>query len=157
PEAVKAAGVEPTAPMLPGEAPKRPFRIAGELQTARMLRAMYSERQLQEGMVDFWANHFSVFVGKGELRWDTRPWGGGVTRPPARGRSPDPLGASARHPPMLFYLDNGRGARPDFVLRGGPNAGRRSGLNENYARELMELHTLGVDGGYTQRDVTEVA
>ena len=136
---------------------KRPIRIAGELQAARMVRAVRSERQLQEVMVDFWANHFNVFVAKGELRWYTTAWEREVIRPHALGRFPDLLRASARHPAMLFYLDNWLSARADYTLRLGPNAGRRAGLNENYARELMELHTLGVDGGYTQRDVTEVA
>jgi uncharacterized protein (DUF1800 family) len=136
---------------------RRPVRIAGELQAARMLRAVRSERQLQEVMVDFWANHFNVFVGKGELRWYTTAWEREVIRPHALGRFPELLRATARHPAMLFYLDNWLSAQGNYVLRAGPNAGRRSGLNENYARELMELHTLGVDGGYTQQDVTEVA
>jgi len=153
----------PDAQNFAGHAPmgadreRRPIRIAGELQAARMLRAVRSERQLQEVMVDFWANHFNVFVGKGELRWYTTAWEREVIRPQALGRFPDLLRATARHPAMLFYLDNWLSARGDFVLRAGPNAGRRSGLNENYARELMELHTLGVDGGYSQHDVTEVA
>jgi uncharacterized protein (DUF1800 family) len=136
---------------------KRPARIVGELQTARMLRAVASERQLQEVMVDFWLNHFNVFAGKGELRWYLTDWERTVIRPHALGRFPALLRASARHPAMLFYLDNWLSTRPDYMVRGGPNKGRRAGLNENYARELMELHTLGVDGGYTQRDVTEVA
>jgi len=136
---------------------RRPIRIAGELQAARMVRAVRSERQLQEVMVDFWANHFNVFVAKGELRWYTTAWEREVIRPHALGRFPELLRASARHPAMLFYLDNWLSARADYTLRLGPNPGRRAGLNENYARELMELHTLGVDGGYTQRDVTEVA
>jgi uncharacterized protein (DUF1800 family) len=136
---------------------KRPFRIVGELQAARMLRAVSSERQLQEVMVDFWFNHFNVFAGKGELRWYLTAYERDVIRPHALGRFPDLLRATAQHPAMLFYLDNWLSARPGFTVRFGPNAGRRAGLNENYARELMELHTLGVDGGYTQQDVTEVA
>jgi len=136
---------------------RRPVRIAGELQAARMVRAVRSERQLQEVMVDFWANHFNVFVAKGELRWYTTAWEHEVIRPHALGRFPELLRASARHPAMLFYLDNWLSARADSTRRLAPGAGRRAGLNENYARELMELHTLGVDGGYTQRDVTEVA
>src|SRR5207244_4133309 len=80
-----------------------------------------------------------------------------ATRPNALGRFPDLVRASARHPAMLFYLDNWLSARPDFTVpAGGPKGGRKAGLNENYARELMELHTLGVDGGYTQTDVAEV-
>jgi uncharacterized protein (DUF1800 family) len=135
----------------------RPARIAAELHAARMLRAVRSERQLQEVMVDFWANHFNVFVGKGELRWYTTAWEREVIRPHALGRFRDLLRASARHPAMLFYLDNWLSTRADSTIRFGANAGRRAGLNENYARELMELHTLGVDGGYTQHDVGEVA
>jgi len=136
---------------------KRPARIVGELQAARMLRAATSERQLQEVMVDFWLNHFNVFANKGEVRWYLPDWERTVIRPNALGRFPALLRATARHPAMLFYLDNWLSRRADWVVRRGPNQGRRAGLNENYARELMELHTLGVDGGYTQRDVTEVA
>ncbi|HEV8143087.1 MAG TPA: DUF1800 domain-containing protein [Methylomirabilota bacterium] len=80
-----------------------------------------------------------------------------MIRPHALGTFPDLVRASARHPAMLFYLDNWLSVRPDFTVPVGPNRGRKAGLNENYARELMELHTLGVDGGYTQKDVTEVA
>ncbi len=136
---------------------RRPARIVGELQAARMLRAVASERQLQEVMVDFWFNHFNVFAGKGEVRWYLTAYERDVIRPHALGRFPDLLRATARHPAMLFYLDNWLSTRAGYTVRGGPNQGRRTGLNENYARELMELHTLGVDGGYTQADVTEVA
>ena len=137
---------------------KRPFRITAELQAAKMLRAVESERQLQEVMVDFWFNHFNVFAAKGDVRWYVSAYERDVIRPNALGRFPDLVRASARHPAMLFYLDNWLSARPDFTVpAGGPKGGRKAGLNENYARELMELHTLGVDGGYTQKDVTEVA
>src|SRR5205085_2648385 len=136
---------------------KRPFQIVGELQAAKMLRAVTSERQLQEVMVDFWFNHFNVFAGKGEVRWYLTAYERDVIRPHALGRFPDLLRATAHHPAMLFYLDNWLSTRPGFTVRAGPNAGRRAGLNENYGRELLELHTLGVDGGYTQTDVTEVA
>jgi hypothetical protein len=136
---------------------RRPARIVAELQTARMVRALASERQLQEVMVDFWFNHFNVFSGKGEVRWYVTAYERDVIRPHALGRFPDLLRATARHPAMLFYLDNWLSARAGFTPRRGPSAGRPAGLNENYARELMELHTLGVDGGYTQTDVTEVA
>jgi uncharacterized protein (DUF1800 family) len=136
---------------------RRPARIIAELQAARMLRAVASERQLQEVMVDFWFNHFSVFAAKAEVRWYVTAYERDVIRPHALGRFPELLKATARHPAMLFYLDNWLSARPGFTIRAGPNQGRRVGLNENYARELMELHTLGVDGGYAQRDVTEVA
>src|SRR3989454_2823343 len=136
---------------------KRPFRIAAELQAAKTLRAVESERQLQEVMVDFWFNHFNVFAEKGDVRWYVSAYERDVIRPKALGRFPDLVRASARHPAMLFYLDNWLSARPEFTVPVGPNKGRKAGLNENYARELMELHTLGVDGGYTQTDVTEVA
>ena len=137
---------------------KRPFRITAELQAAKMLRAVESERQLQEVMVDFWFNHFNVFAAKGDVRWYVAAYERDVIRPNALGRFPNLVRASARHPAMLFYLDNWLSARPDFTVpAGGPKGGRKAGLNENYARELMELHTLGVDGGYTQADVTEVA
>jgi uncharacterized protein (DUF1800 family) len=136
---------------------RRPARIVAELQTARMLRAVASERQLQELMVDFWFNHFNVFAAKGEVRWYLTAYERDVIRPHAMGRFGDLLRATARHPAMLFYLDNWLSRRPGYTPRVGPDAGRATGLNENYARELMELHTLGVDGGYTQADVTEVA
>jgi uncharacterized protein (DUF1800 family) len=136
---------------------KRPARITTELQSAKVVRAVTSERQLEEIMVDFWFNHFNVFAGKGDVRWYVSAYEREAIRPYALGRFPDLVRATARHPAMLFYLDNWLSARPDFVVPAGPNRGRKGGLNENYARELMELHTLGVDGGYTQRDVTEVA
>jgi uncharacterized protein (DUF1800 family) len=136
---------------------KRPARITGELQAARMVRAVAGERQLEEVMVDFWFNHFNVFANKGEVRWYLPPYEREAIRPHALGRFGDLLRATAHHPAMLFYLDNWLSTRADYTIRGGPNRGKRAGLNENYARELMELHTLGVDGGYTQKDVTEVA
>jgi uncharacterized protein (DUF1800 family) len=136
---------------------KRPARIVAELQAAKAVRAVMSERQLQEVMTDFWFNHFNVYATKGEGRWYVGPYERDVIRPLALGRFPDLLRATAHHPAMLFYLDNWLSARPDFVVMSGPQRGRRGGLNENYGRELMELHTLGVDGGYTQQDVREVA
>ncbi|MEX2147302.1 MAG: DUF1800 domain-containing protein [Candidatus Rokuibacteriota bacterium] len=136
---------------------KRPARIAAELAAARLLRAVHSERQLQEVMVDFWFNHFNVFANKGEVRWYVTSYERDVIRPHALGTFPDLLRATARHPAMLFYLDNWLSTRADFTRQRGPHKGRKAGLNENYARELMELHTLGVEGGYTQQDVTEVA
>ena len=136
---------------------KRPARIAVELQAAKVVRAVTSERQLEEVMVDFWFNHFNVFAGKGDVRWYVAAYEREAIRPYAMGRFADLVRATAHHPAMLFYLDNWLSARPDFTVPAGPNRGRKAGLNENYARELMELHTLGVDGGYTQKDVTEVA
>jgi len=118
-------------------------RLGREAQTRMILRALYSPNQLQEEMTWFWMNHFSVFQQKGPIRALVGDYEERAIRPYALGRFRDLLGASARHPAMLVFLDNARNS-----------AGR---LNENYARELMELHTLGVDGGYTQRDVEALA
>src|SRR5207249_12079367 len=136
---------------------KRPIRIVAELQAARIMLAVESERQLQEVMVDFWFSHFNVHAAKGEVKWYLTSYERDVIRPHALGKFGDLLRVPATHPAMLLYLDNWLSARPDFTVPVGPNRGKRAGLNENYARELMELHTLGVDGGYTQKDVTEVA
>ena len=134
-----------------------PRVIILELQQARLLRAVYSQRQLYEIMVDFWSNHFNIFAGKGANRWLTTSYDRDTIRPHALGGFRDLLLATAQSPAMLFYLDNWLSVAPNVVaLRLAPNSPRR-GLNENYAREVMELHTLGVDGGYTQRDVEEVA
>ena len=136
---------------------RRPAVITGQMQAARITRAVLSERQLEEVMVDFWFNHFNVYAQKGAVRWMLPAYEREAIRPHALGRFHDLVLATARHPAMLFYLDNWLSTRADLVIRQGPNAGRRMGLNENYARELMELHTLGVDGGYRQEDVVEVA
>ncbi len=132
-----------------------PRRIVVELQQAKLLRAVYSKRQLQEQMVDFWMNHFNVHMGKGMGRWLVTSYERDAIRPRALGKFRDLVLATARHPAMLFYLDNFQSSAPNSG--GGRERNRRRGLNENYARELMELHTLGVDGGYTQKDVVEVA
>jgi uncharacterized protein (DUF1800 family) len=113
------------------------------LQTQKLLRAVYSERQLQEVLTDFWFNHFNVDARKIEDRPVVAEYERDVIRPRVFGRFRDLLGATAKSPAMLFYLDNWMS--------------RNKALNENYARELMELHTLGVDGGYTQADVVDVA
>jgi uncharacterized protein (DUF1800 family) len=172
-----------------------PQRITAELQASRILRAVYSERQLQEVMVDFWTNHFNVFAGKGADRWLLVSYDRDTIRPHAMGNFSDLLLATAQSPAMLFYLDNFQSVSPNApagpgyfggqrpgaqrnplaqLMRGGaqnrptprmtndpqqqrPQQQARRGINENYARELMELHTLGVDGGYTQKDVQEVA
>jgi len=129
-----------------------------ELQQAKLLRALYSQRQLYEVMVDFWSNHFNIYAAKGANRWLTTSYDRDTIRPLALGKFKDLLVATAKSPAMLFYLDNWMSASPDSPgaqMAGANN--RRRGLNENYARELMELHTLGVNGGYTQRDVQEVA
>jgi uncharacterized protein (DUF1800 family) len=180
-------------------------QIVGELQTAKLVRAVESPRQLQEVLVDFWSNHFNLDVNKAEVRTlrvaDERD----VIRPHIFGKFRDMLGASAKSPAMLVYLDNARSTRPaaanprrvqrqqnrraqranlangaamqngamdaETPAMGAPAmegpgmeapimemaAPIRGGINENYARELMELHTLGVNGGYTQKDVQEVA
>jgi uncharacterized protein (DUF1800 family) len=134
---------------------KRPIRIIGELQSAKLIRAVESERQLEEVMVDFWFNHFNVFAGKGAVKWMLVSYEQDAIRPHALGKFRDLVLATARHPAMLFYLDNWMSVRNDLPSR--PGGKGPKGLNENYARELMELHTLGVDGGYTQKDVIEVA
>jgi uncharacterized protein (DUF1800 family) len=192
---------------------RRSNQFVAELTSSRVARAVMSERQLQEVMVDFWENHFTVFAGKGQTRFYLSSYDRDVIRPNALGHFRDLLGAVAKSPAMLFYLDNaqsvadsnrqtlGAGRRANRELPGarrgradgngrlrarpGVRPGRRQptgivdsvprssrpvpagaalaqqrrprGLNENYARELMELHTLGVDGGYTQKDVIEVA
>jgi uncharacterized protein (DUF1800 family) len=147
----------PSAPK-PTPAPKNPQMVVTELQRAKLLRAVYSERQLYEVMVDFWENHFNIFANKDDDRYLLTGYDRETIRPFAVGRFRDLLGATAHSPAMLFYLDNWRSSvpRPYAATKTKP-AGIDGGLNENYARELMELHTLGVDGGYTQKDVLEVA
>jgi len=185
---------------------KPPQVLTAQLQASRIMRAVYSERQLQEVMVDFWTNHFNVFAGKGADRWLLISYDRDTIRPHTLGKFYDLLLADAQSPAMLFYLDNFQSVSPNANMRG-PGAGlgqrrpqaqrgglldilmgggaamRRNqqgqganlpgqqqarqqqqqqqrakrGINENYARELMELHTLGVEGGYTQKDVQEVA
>jgi uncharacterized protein (DUF1800 family) len=191
------------------DAVRQTQQLVGEVQSAKLARALVSDRQLDEVMVDFWENHFSVFAGKGQTRLFLAQYDRDVIRPHALGKFRDLLGAVAKSPAMLFFLDNalsaadsteptlaqrnGRGGRAGLLgrrpgLRGfGAGPGQQQlppavrarlqnatpeqrqqimdrlkqqakrGLNENYARELMELHTLGVDGGYTQKDVQEVA
>jgi uncharacterized protein (DUF1800 family) len=134
-------------------------RIGRETAEARLLRAIDSPRQLEEVMVEFWFNHFNVFAGKGVDRALIASYERDAIRPYVMGSFRELLGATAHHPAMLYYLDNFQSTSSDFVPGGAgarPKAKAR-GLNENYARELMELHTLGVDGGYTQKDVTELA
>ena len=136
---------------------QRPQRIMAELQASRILRAVYSERQLQEVMVDFWTNHFNIFAGKGADRWLLPSYDRDTIRPHAMSKFSKLLEATAQSPAMLFYLDNFQSVSPNSVQRLRAAQQQRRGINENYARELMELHTLGVDGGYTQKDVQEVA
>ncbi len=133
-------------------------RITVEAGDERLLQALNSPRQLQEVLVDFWFNHFNVFQGKGLDRVLVESYEREAIRPNVLGRFRTMLGATAKHPAMLFYLDNWLSVAPGYQpRRPGGAAGKASGLNENYAREVMELHTLGVDGGYTQQDVTELA
>ncbi|MBZ5660339.1 MAG: DUF1800 domain-containing protein [Acidobacteriia bacterium] len=174
---------------------RTPQRIVAELSMAKVTRAVYSQRQLNEMMVEFWYNHFNVFAAKGDDRWLITSYERDAIRPHAMGKFRDLLEATAKSPAMLFYLDNFLSADPvawqklqqeqrqrqqmrqqrfggPFGMprfpqgQAGPNANpnnpnakgkQERGLNENYGRELMELHTLGVDGGYTQDDVINVA
>ena len=138
---------------------KRPPMITAQLQAAAVTRAIVSDAQLEEALAAFWFNHFNVFSQKGAVRWMVPAYEREAIRPHVLGKFRDLVLATARHPAMLFYLDNWMSTRADLTLPRRPNgnAARQMGLNENYARELMELHTLGVDGGYTQQDVTEVA
>jgi uncharacterized protein (DUF1800 family) len=179
-------------------------QLVPQIVSNRVLRAVYSERQLQEVMVDFWQNHFNVFAGKAAVRWYIPSYERDVLRKNALGNFKDLLVGTAQHPAMLFYLDNFESVSPN-AQTGNGNGGaalrraiqsgnvpprmrerlkrqygvndeqldqrlkqmrsqpqqnqqrRQRGINENYARELMELHTLGVDGGYTQKDIVEVA
>ena len=141
--------------MLP--AGRRPAAITTQLQAAAITRAVASDAQLAEVLTAFWFNHFNVYSQKGAVRWMVPAYEREAIRPHVLGKFRDLVLATARHPAMLFYLDNWMSTRDGLVRPRGTNAGRPMGLNENYARELMELHTLGVDGGYTQQDVTEVA
>ncbi len=139
--------------------------VQSELLQSRVLRAVYSQRQLQEVMTDFWLNHFNIFQGKtGEEIYSLVPYERDVIRPNALGSFEVLLYQTATSTAMMTYLDNAASTGPHSLNAIGapgrpfpPKPGSPKGLNENYARELMELHTLGVNGGYTQRDVTEVA
>ena len=138
--------------------------IGPELTQSRLIRDIYSDRQLEAVMTDFWLNHFNVYVKKSQLEPDLIPaYEREVIRPHALGKFEDLLVATAKSPAMLVYLDNWKSAGPDSAQArrrakfGDASKNGAEGLNENYARELMELHTLGVGGGYTQADVTQVA
>jgi len=182
------------------EAVRMERQALGDLMQAKVLRAAYSERQLEEVMVDFWFNHFNVFSGKGQVRLYLNEYERDAIRPQVLGKFRDLLGATAQSPAMLMYLDNFQSTAPEGAATSDPRGSnarmirrnpdgtprpiyrpgqfarpgeinrprtiadlpqnapkKRRGINENYARELMELHTLGVDGGYTQQDVQEVA
>jgi len=146
-EAFQALGYPPSVPV-------------NELQQAKLLRVIYSERQLQEVITDFWLNHFNVFLNKDADQHYTTSYERDVLRPHAFGKFRDLLIATAQSPAMLFYLDNWSSIGPNSQAAGGgknTSPDPKRGLNENYAREIMELHTLSVNGGYTQTDVTELA
>ncbi|HEX3683686.1 MAG TPA: DUF1800 domain-containing protein [Bryobacteraceae bacterium] len=125
--------------------------VASDLTEAKLLRAIYSNHQLEELLVDFWYNHFNIFLNKGGDRYLAPPYEREAIRPRVFGKFYDLLLSTAESPAMLFYLDNWQSVAP------GANQKNKRGLNENYGRELLELHTLGVDGGYTQNDVIAVA
>jgi uncharacterized protein (DUF1800 family) len=127
-------------------------QVTNQAIEARLWRSIYSQRQLNEVMVDFWYNHFNVHSEKGIDKLWVGAYEQQAIRPYAMGKFRDLLGATARHPAMLFYLDNWRNSVPNSSRKT-----KNEGINENYARELMELHTLGVDGGYQQSDVLALA
>jgi uncharacterized protein (DUF1800 family) len=174
------SGPDPNAvPRVIADDSKKPQRVIEELAMAKVTRAIYSERQLQQVMDDFWFNHFNVYAAKGEDKWYLTSYERDVIQPHTLGKFKDLVTATAESPAMLFYLDNFLSADPNAAQRQAAlramrqNRGRFNrppappqnqqpkknarGLNENYGRELMELHTLGVEGGYTQKDVTELA
>ncbi len=131
--------------------------IANDLSEGKLLRAIYSDHQLEELLVDFWFNHFNVYLNKGAERYSVPTFEREAIRPYVFGKFSDMLVATAKSPAMLFYLDNWESVGADALENRNPNKKNKRGLNENYGREIMELHTLGVDGGYTQQDVINVA
>lgn len=137
-------------PGMPRDPATAPGRVLAELNASLITRAAHGRAQLQAVLVDFWLNHFNVYAPDGPTRWTVTSYANETIRPHVMGRFEDLLRATAESPAMLYYLDNYLSSAPG-------TRGARSGINENYARELMELHTLGVEGGYTQADVDEVA
>jgi uncharacterized protein (DUF1800 family) len=135
---------QPGRAALPTQGMQRARQVFTDLSEAKVLRAVYSERQLEEVLTDFWFNHFNVFGRKGQTEIYIGAYERDVIRPRVLGKFRDLVGATAKSPAMLVYLDNW-------------TSGRKGMVNENYARELLELHTLGVDGGYTQADIVSVA
>jgi uncharacterized protein (DUF1800 family) len=138
------------------------YHIGEELAQAKMVRAVLSERQLQEVMTDFWFNHFNVYIAKDSDQWYTTSYERDAIRRNALGKFSDLLLATAESPAMMVYLDNWLSIGPDSPANGVNPANPKwkpgnKGLNENYGREVMELHTVGVNGGYTQADVTNLA
>src|ERR1700722_20244461 len=143
---------------------ENPQRVVNdELAAQRLTRDIYSNSQLQEVMTDFWLNHFNVYLHKNdETPYYLVSYERDVIRPRALGKFEDLLEATAHSPAMLLYLDNLRSLGPDssaaeIAARNNNKNKAHEGLNESYARELMELHTIGVNGGYTQKDVTQVS
>jgi uncharacterized protein (DUF1800 family) len=142
---------------------RREKEVEREAQTARLARAVGSPWQLQEALVEFWFNHFNVYERKGAIKVWIGAYENEAIRPHTLGRFSDLLLATAKHPAMLVYLDNAQNVAPvagadEMGAVGNPkNKKKGTGINENYAREVMELHTLGVDGGYTQADVISLA
>jgi uncharacterized protein (DUF1800 family) len=138
------------------------YQIITELSQAKVLRAILSERQLQEVMTDFWFNHFNIYIGKDSDQWYTTSYERDAIRKHALGKFRELLLATSTSPAMMVYLDNWLSIGPDSIANGvnpaNPNSKKGNrGLNENYGREVMELHTVGVDGGYTQADVTALS
>ncbi len=138
------------------------YQIGSELSQARLVRAILSERQLQEVMTDFWFNHFNIYIGKDSDQWYTTAYERDVIRKHALGKFRDLLLATATSPAMMVYLDNWQSIGPDSIANGvnpdNPKSKKGNrGLNENYGREVMELHTVGVNGGYSQADVTALS
>ena len=138
------------------------YQIGQELAQAKLVRAIVSERQLQEVMTDFWFNHFNIYIAKDSDQWYTTSYERDAIRKNALGKFGDLLLATAQSPAMMVYLDNWLSIGPDSQANGVNPANPRSkpgnhGLNENYGREVMELHTVGVNGGYSQADVTNLA
>jgi uncharacterized protein (DUF1800 family) len=127
-----------------------PGRILGELRAAQLTRAVHAKAQVREVLTDFWFNHFNVYAPTGPTRYTIVPYLRDAIRPHVLGRFEDLLRATATSPAMLYYLDNATSTAPG-------TRGQDGGINENYARELLELHTLGVDNGYAQEDIVEVA
>jgi uncharacterized protein (DUF1800 family) len=162
------AGLTPELELTLGALENPEQQVGEELIAQRLTRDIYSSAQLQEVMTDFWLNHFNVYLRKNEqMPYYLVSYERDTIRPRSLGKFEDLLEAVAHSPAMLVYLDNAESIGPDSLAavraevasgrRPGPQGKVHEGLNENYARELMELHTLGVNGGYTQADVTQVA
>src|SRR5882757_5000417 len=162
-----AAGLSPEQREILAALPGSARMVGGELLQSRLVRDIYSDRQLEAVMTDFWLNHFNIYVKKNQNEPFLLPaFERDVIRPRALGKFENLLVATAQSPAMLVYLDNWQSIGPGSMAaqraaqrqeRNSDAKGKLLGLNENYARELMELHTLGVGGGYTQADVTQVA